>query len=70
MPLSIKIYVLCNSLAIEINETYDDMIGLRLLLYMCKAESHIYVKELKLRGYEFNSRTVADILQKLGTNSC
>ena len=34
--IGIEIYVLCNSLAIT--ETYDDMIGLRLLLYMCKAE--------------------------------
>ena len=40
MPLSIEIYVLCNCLAIcmDITETYDDMIGLRLLSYMCKAE--------------------------------
>ena len=37
VPLSIEIYVLCNSLAMcmDITETYDDMIGLRLLLYMC-----------------------------------
>ena len=40
MSLSIEIYVLCNSLAMcmDITETYDDMIGLRLLLYMYKAE--------------------------------
>ena len=38
--LSIEIYVLCNSLAMcmDITETYDDMIGLRLLLYMYQAE--------------------------------
>ena len=35
-----EIYFLCNSLAMcmDITETYDDMIGLRLLLYMCKTE--------------------------------
>ena len=40
VSLSIEIYVLCNSLAMcmDITETYDDMIGLRLLWYMCKAE--------------------------------
>ena len=40
MPLSIEINVLCKSVALrmDITETYDDMIGLRLLLYMCKAE--------------------------------
>ena len=40
MPLSIELYVFCNSLAMcmAITETYDDMIGLRLLLYMFKAE--------------------------------
>ena len=40
MPLSIEIYVRCNNLAIcmDITETYDDMIGFRLLLYICTAE--------------------------------
>ena len=40
MPLSTEICVLCNSLAMcmDITETYNDMIGLWLLLYMCKAE--------------------------------
>ena len=30
----------CNSLAIcmDITENYDDIVGIRLLLYMCKAE--------------------------------
>ena len=39
VELCSEIIVLCNSLAIcmDIPETYD-MIGLRLLLYMCKAE--------------------------------
>ena len=55
MPLSIEIYVLCNTLAMcmDITETYDDMIGLRLLLYMCKAEK-THLGELKLGGYDFN----------------
>ena len=37
MPLNT---ILCNSLAMsmEITEAYDDMVGLRMLLYMCKAE--------------------------------
>ena len=40
MPLSIEICVLCNSLVMcmDITETYDNMIGLWLLLYMRKAE--------------------------------
>ena len=42
MPIGIEIYVLCtcNSLAMcmDISETYDDIVCLRLLLYMCKAE--------------------------------
>ena len=35
---NIELYVLSNSLAMcmDITETYDDMIGLRLLLYMCR----------------------------------
>ena len=38
--IGIEIYVLCNSLAMcmDITETYDDMIGFRLLLYKCRAE--------------------------------
>ena len=38
--LSIEIYVPCKCLAMcmDITETYDDMRGLRLILYMCKAE--------------------------------
>ena len=58
MPLSIEIYVLCISLAMcmGITETYDDMIGLRLFLYMCKAEKTQEVTELKLGGYEFNEQ--------------
>ena len=52
MPLSIEIYVLCNSLAMcmVITETYDDMIGLRLLLYMCKAEKPHLGDRIETRG--------------------
>ena len=52
MPLNIEIYVLCNSLArcMDITETYDDMIGLRLLLYMCKAEKTHLGDRVEIRG--------------------
>ena len=50
MPFSIEIYVLCNSLAIDITETYDDMTGLRLLLYMCKAEKPHLGNRVEIRG--------------------
>ena len=52
MPLSIEIYVLCNSLAMcmDITETYDDMIGLRLLLYMCKTEKTYLGAKVEIRG--------------------
>ena len=52
MPLSIDIYVLCNSLALcmDITETYDDTIGLRLLLYMCKAEKTHLGDRVKIKG--------------------
>ena len=52
MPLSIEIYILCNSLVIcmDITETYDDMIDLRLLLYMCKAEKTHLRDRVEIRG--------------------
>ena len=52
MPLSIEIYVLCNSLAMcmDITETYDDMIGLRLRLYMWKAEKSHLGDRVEIRG--------------------
>ena len=53
MLLSIEIYVLCNSLAmyLDITETYDDMIGLRLLLYMCfNAEKTHLGDRIEIRG--------------------
>ena len=51
-PLKIEIYVLCNSLArcLDITETYDDMIGLRLLLYLCKAEKPHLDDQVEIRG--------------------
>ena len=48
MPIGIEIYVLCNSLTMCI--TYDDMIGLRLLLYMCKAEKTRLGDRVDIRG--------------------
>ena len=52
MPIGIEIYVLCNSLAMcmDITETYDDMIGLRLLLYMCRAEKTRLGDRVHIRG--------------------
>ena len=52
MPLSIEIYVLCNRLAMcmDITETYDDMIGLRLLLCTCKAEKPHLGDRVEIRG--------------------
>ena len=52
MPLSIEIYVLCNNLAMymDITETYDAMIGLRLLFYMCKAEKTHLGDRVEIRG--------------------
>ena len=51
-------YVLCNSLALcmDITETYEDMIGLRLLLYICKAEKTYLDDRVEIRGYEFNEQ--------------
>ena len=52
MPLSIEIYVLCKSLAMCMDkiENYDDMIGLRLLLYMCKAEKTHLGDTVEIKG--------------------
>ena len=52
MPESIEIYVLCKRLAMcmDIAENYDDMIGLRLLLYMCKAEKTHLGDRVEIRG--------------------
>ena len=52
VPLSIEMHFLCNSLAMcmDITETYDDMIGIRLLLYMCKAEKTHLGDRVDIRG--------------------
>ena len=52
MPLSIEICVICNSLAMcmDITETYDDMIGLWLHLYMRKAEKTHLGDRVEIRG--------------------
>ena len=52
MPIGIEIYTHCNSFAMcmDITETYDDMIGLRLLLYMCKAEMTHLGERVDIRG--------------------
>ena len=52
MSLSIEIYVLCNILAIcmDITETYDDVICLRLFLYICKAEKTHLGDRVEIRG--------------------
>ena len=43
-------------MCMDITETYDDMIGLRLLLYMCKAEKTHLGDRVKLGNYEFNEQ--------------
>ena len=43
-------------MCMDITETYDDMIGLRLLLYMCKAEKTHLSDRVDIRGYEFNEQ--------------
>ena len=52
MPLSIEIYVLCNSVAMcmDVTETYNDMIGLPLFLFMCKAEKPHLGDRVEIRG--------------------
>ena len=52
-------------MCMDITDTYDDTIGLRLLLYMCKAEKTHLDDRVEIRGL-WIERTVADILQKLG----
>ena len=43
-------------MCMDITETYDDMIGLRLLLYICKAEKTHLGDRVDFRGYEFNEQ--------------
>ena len=38
----------------ELTKTYDDMIGLRQLLYICKAEKTYFNDKVVTGGYVFN----------------
>ena len=72
MPGKVKwtteILVLCNisAMCTEITKTYDIMIGLRQLLYMCKAEKTQLNDGVAFGGF-CAQRTVADKVQKIGT---
>ena len=52
MTPNIEIFFLCNikAMGVEITETYDDMIGLLLILYMCKAEKTHLDDKVEIRG--------------------
>ena len=50
----------------EITKTYDIMIGLRQLLYMCKAEKTHLNDRVAIERF-CAQRTVADKVQKIGT---
>ena len=43
-------------MCMAITENYDDMIGLRLLLYMCKAEKTHLGDRVEFRGHQFNEQ--------------
>ena len=62
------IFVLCNisAMCTEITQTYDIMIGLRQLLCMCKAEKTQLNDRVAIGGLCVQ-RTVADIVQEIGT---
>ena len=49
----------------EMTKTYDIMIGLRQLLYMCKAEKTQLNDRIATGGF-CAQRTVADKVQKMG----
>ena len=49
----------------EMTKTYDIMIGLRQLLYMCKAEKTQLNDRVAIGGF-CAQRTVADKVQKIG----
>ena len=67
-----EIFVLCNisAMCTEMIKTYDIMIGLRQLLYTCKAEKTQLNDRVAIggggRGF-CAQRTVADKVQKIGT---
>ena len=50
----------------EMTKTYDIIIGLRQLLYMCKAEKTQLKDRVAIVGF-CAQRTVADKVQKIGT---
>ena len=59
-----EIFFLSNISAMT--KTYDIMIGLRQLLYMCKAEKTQLNDRVAMEGF-CAQRTVADKVQKIGT---
>ena len=63
-----EIFVLCSisSICTEMTKTNDIMIGLRQLLYMCKAETIQLNDRVAIGGF-CAERTVADKVQKIGT---
>ena len=62
--LSIPQYLYKRSISMHI--TYDIMIGLQQLLYMCKAEK-THLNDRVATGGFCAQRTVADKVQKIGT---
>ena len=65
-----EIFVLCNISAMftEMTKTYDIMIGLRQLLYMCKAEKTQLNDRVAIGGF-CAQQTVADKVQKIRTQN-
>ena len=63
-----EIFVFCNisAMCTEITKTFDIVIGLRQLLYMCKAEKTELNDKVAIGGF-CAQRTVADKVQKIGT---
>ena len=63
-----EIFVLCNTSATctEMTKTNDIMIGLRQLLYMCKAEKTQLNDRVAIGGF-CAQPIVADKVQKIGT---
>ena len=59
-----EIFVLCN--ISEMTKTHDIMIGLRQLLYMCKAEKTQLNDRVASGGFSAQP-AVADKVQKIGT---
>ena len=66
MNRTIKIFVLSNisAMCTKMTKIYDIMIGLRQLLYMCKAEKTPLNDRVAIWGF-CAERTVADKVQKI-----